>query len=209
MKFKSIIIISLLLAILTIGAASAAEADMTSDNQTDFAEISEVENEIIIDDASEPMFDVSVPDEIRQGVPFEVTFTGADDLNGQIHVDYSGDDFNNDEYAQFSNGKAIMQLNIASTGLHRIPYEFSNDDYEICYSSSFDVNVSDLFDLELPDTVTAGRSFEVNFTTLKEVNGFIELVIFEEEGDYSEYAMIEDGKSLIFIECSICRQKLL
>lgn len=177
MKLKHILILSLLLAILTIGAASASEDNATSDDLaaevSDSIEASDETNENAI-------FNVTVGDDIREGIPFEVSFAGSGDLNGEIEMDVQDDEFYNDESVPISNGTGIASLCFSSAGIHNIPYRFYNDDDGTFTHSSFNVNVLRLFDISAPSEVRAGTPFEVTFTAPDSVTGLLEIELYGE-----------------------------
>lgn len=176
MKLKSILIISLILAILTISAVSASDGNMTSD---------ELESDDFTDD--EAIINVSVPEEIMTGIPFEVTFKGSDDLNGQIEA--YGDDFIF-ESTNMVNGTGKMSLYLSSSGNHKIDYSFSNG--ETYYDSIFNVTVVDLFDVSVPESVYAGNTATITFTGPKNINGDVELDI--DDGSGPCFITIKNGK---------------
>ena len=195
MKFKHIIILSLLLAILTIGAASASDGNATSDElaakASDTVELPYEENEI--SSGENEMFNVTIGDEARHGIPFEVTFTGPSDLNGDIQLDVWDDEFFNDNFAHVTNGTAEKTLCL-SAGNHNIAYEFS-DDYGTCFTSSFNVTVLDLFDVSVPSEVKAGTQFEVTFAAPNSANGTLEVELLGTDEDYYRDATVKNGKA--------------
>lgn len=194
MKLKHIIILSLLLAILTIGAASASGDNATSDDLA--AEVSDPVD--ASDDANEnAIFNVTVGDDIREGIPFEVSFAGSGDLNGEIEMDVQEDEFYNEEYVPISNGTGTASLCFSSAGIHNIPYTFYNDDDGTFTHSSFNVNVLSLFGISAPSEVRAGTPFEVTFTAPDSVNGPLEIEIWESDGDYYLSSTVTAGKATL------------
>lgn len=206
MKLKRAIILGLLLAILTAGAVSASDNSMTSDNlaadkdASDPIEVSDEANEITSDESTpeNPMFNITLPDTVRQDTPFEVTFTGPADANGEIRTSYYDEfyegDMENSEHVE--NGIAKMSLTLP-LGKHNVSYEFYNGDYEILYSSSFIVNVSELFDVTVPDSIKAGTPVEVTFTGPSDLNGELEVTIYGKNYEDYEYISVNDGKAVI------------
>lgn len=207
MKFKNIMLTALLLlTILTVGAVSAADGNATSE---DIGVENDVEDAIAVSDGSDVMgddedsmeiFNVSLPDEVTEGIPFKVTFTGASDLVGNIEV------FASEEYSvPLNNGSASFTLNLES-GVNEVEYAFNEQYYDSNYgvyvdanyhTSSFNVTVKDLFEISMPESIFEGETVKVTFTAPRNIKG--ELQVDYGMDDYV-YATVKNGKATVSLK---------
>ena len=110
---------------------------------------------------------VLLPKTVYSELPFEVTFTGPQSMNGEISSSYF------DDYVDVRKGKATVTINGLKAGVKTIDYYFTDSNMNTFYSS-FNVDVIKLpINVSLPKTVYAGHSFKATFTGLQSMNGEI------------------------------------
>ena len=147
LKLNKIILLSIfLLAVLTLGAASASE------NSTDNLKIdgavdvsASVDDDIVADDESGQPKDVEIvfPDSIKACERFNVNITLPEDASGEVHY-YFDANLEDDDYSYVYSGFNKVSLKIKEFGTHTLNINFISDDKEICndkeVSKTYDVN---------------------------------------------------------------------
>ena len=147
LKLNKIIVVSIfLLAILTLGAASASE------NSTDNLKIdgavdvsASVDDDIVADDESGQPKDVEIvfPDSIKACERFNVNITLPKDASGEVHY-YFDANLEDDDYSYVYSGFNKVSSKIKEFGTHTLNINFISDDKEICndkeVSKTYDVN---------------------------------------------------------------------
>ena len=135
-----------MLAVLTLGAASASE------NSTDNLKIdgavdvsASVDDDIVADDESGQPKDVEIvfPDSIKACERFNVNITLPEDASGEVHY-YFDANLEDDDYSYVYSGFNKVSLKIKEFGTHTLNINFISDDKEICndkeVSKTYDVN---------------------------------------------------------------------
>ena len=118
---------------------------------------------------------VLLPKTVYSELPFEVTFTGPQSMNGEISSSYF------DDYVDVRKGKATVTINGLKAGVKTIDYYFTDSNMNTFYSS-FNVDVIKLpINVSLPKTVYAGHSFKATFTGLQSMNGEISSSYFKDD----------------------------
>ena len=147
LKLNKIILLSIfLLAVLTLGAASASE------NSTDNLKIdgavdvsASVDDDIVADDESGQPKDVEIvfPDSIKAYERFNVNITLPKDASGEVHY-YFDANLEDDDYSYVYSGFNKVSSKIKEFGTHTLNINFISDDKEICndkeVSKTYDVN---------------------------------------------------------------------
>ena len=147
LKLNKIILLSIfLLAVLTLGAASASE------NSTDNLKIdgavdvsASVDDDIVADDESGQPKDVEIvfPDSIKACERFNVNITLPKDASGEVHY-YFDANLEDDDYSYVYSGFNKVSSKIKEFGTHTLNINFISDDKEICndkeVSKTYDVN---------------------------------------------------------------------
>ena len=147
LKLNKIILLSIfLLAVLTLGAASASE------NSTDNLKIdgavdvsASVDDDIVADDESGQPKDVEIvfPDSIKACERFNVNITLPEDASGEVHY-YFDANLEDDDYSYVYSGFNKVSSKIKEFGTHTLNINFISDDKEICndkeVSKTYDVN---------------------------------------------------------------------
>ena len=118
---------------------------------------------------------VLLPKTVYSELPFEVTFTGPQSMNGEISSSYF------DDYVDVRKGQATVTINGLKAGVKTIDYYFTDSNMNTFYSS-FNVDVIKLpINVSLPKTVYAGHSFKATFTGLQSMNGKISSSYFKDD----------------------------
>ena len=147
LKLNKIILLSIfLLAVLTLGAASASE------NSTDNLKIdgavdvsASVDADIVADDEPGQPKDVEItfPDSIKACERFNVNITLPKDASGEVHY-YFDANLEDDDYSYVYSGFNKVSSKIKEFGTHTLNINFISDDKEICndkeVSKTYDVN---------------------------------------------------------------------
>ena len=147
LKLNKIILLSIfLLAVLTLGAASASE------NSTDNLKIdgavdvsASVDDDIVADDESGQPKDVEIvfPDSIKAYERFNVNITLPKDASGEVHY-YFDANLEDGDYSYVYSGFNKVSSKIKEFGTHTLNINFISDDKEICndkeVSKTYDVN---------------------------------------------------------------------
>ena len=118
---------------------------------------------------------VLLPKTVYSELPFEVTFTGPQSMNGEISSSYF-DDYDGD----VRKGKATVTIKGLKAGVKTIDYYFTDSKGNAFYSS-FNVDVIKLpINVSLPKTVYDGHSFKATFTGLQSMNGQLDSEYFKD-----------------------------
>ena len=181
MKIRYLVIISLIVAIITMGAVSASDDVISDDNLTAADSIAEIddsgqleEHAILADSNDEESivksdnsgFDTDIsPGEIMEGESVNVVVTGPK-VEGWLYVGMDGGDYC--DYYYFDTGRVNVILSDLSVGVHTI--EVSFNDYGYSYHFTRDV------------TVKINMSGKLNFADLyNEINSAKEEITLEND----------------------------
>ena len=147
LKLNKIILLSIfLLAVLTLGAASASENstdNLKIDGAVDMS--ASVDDDIVADDESGQPKDVEIvfPDSIKACERFNINITLPEDASGEVHY-YFDANLEDDDYNYVYSGFNKVSLKIKEFGTHTLNINFISDDKEICndkeVSKTYDVN---------------------------------------------------------------------
>ncbi len=147
LKLNKIILLSIfLLAVLTLGAASASENstdNLKIDGAVDMS--ASVDDDIVADDESGQPKDVEIvfPDSIKACERFNVNITLPKDASGEVHY-YFDANLEDDDYSYVYSGFNKVSSKIKEFGTHTLNINFISDDKEICndkeVSKTYDVN---------------------------------------------------------------------
>ena len=117
---------------------------------------------------------VLLPKTVYSELPFEVTFTGPQSMNGYLDCSYGFG-------GNVKKGKATLTINGLKAGVKTIKYDFTDSKQNTFYSS-FNVDVIKLpINVSLPKTVYAGHSFKATFTCPQSMNGQISSSYFKDD----------------------------
>ena len=147
LKLNKIIVVSIfLLAILTLGAASASENSTDNLKIDDVVDVSaSVDDDIVADDESGQPKDVEIvfPDSINACERFKLNVTLPEDASGEVHY-YFDANMEDDGYTHVYSGFNQVSLKIKEFGTHTLNVNFISDDKEICndkeVSKTYDIN---------------------------------------------------------------------
>ena len=214
MKLKHLIMVSLIMAIITIGAVSAADdADaLAVEDQTEDTIDSSVEEVDVIADEDDDMGEgddtgyddyfydmIDVPRYVDYGGDKNITFTIADDAKGNLTVqtyneEYEEDSFIFDETFNVVNGKAIIPLKSFKLGGHNLKFKYVGD-YQNKVDNTFNNYYADEWSIFVYPAVISDYHYVENDLILKlsVPDDMTDIIHFKKESidEWGEPALIE------------------
>lgn len=188
MKINKIILVSIfLLAIISLGAASASE-DVNATASENVQNIAVEDNspaadsladEVVGDGESPKECNVTFPDSVKAMERNAVTVIVPEGAEGTLEWYFDGE-FQNDDYFE-NGGTETFYFKFSSYGEHYLDVKFTSGDESICPSAEYhkDYNINDyVVDIIMDDDFTVyGQEAYVDFEFPDEADGIAEITV--------------------------------